>query len=65
MKVLKNLSKLTVKTIFRGREIVFLPKRSMVLGDGEEDIALARHLTGIYDFIIDRTSLFEKGGEHK
>jgi hypothetical protein len=60
MKVLKNLSRLRVETNFRGRRIVFLPKRSMVLGDDEESLALVKHLTSIYGFIIDRSSLYSK-----
>lgn len=60
MKVLKNLSRKRVETIFRGRKITFMPKHSMVLEENEEGIALARHLLGTYGFIIDRTALFEK-----
>lgn len=60
MKVLKNLSHNTVETIFRGRKIVFHPKRSMVLGDDEESLALAKHLLETFGFIIDRSSLYSE-----
>ena len=61
-KVIQNINgKATVKTIFRGREIVLKPKHSLTLDlDNEEDKALYRHLLSIYSFVIDRTAIISR-----
>lgn len=66
MKILKNIGRSNIKTIFRGREIKLPAKHSLTLDwDDEEHRALYYHLTGIFGFVIDITKrvLAEKGGE--
>lgn len=56
MRVLKNTIRQNVKTIFRGREIVFKSKRSKSFDmNDEEQAAEYRHWRQIYQFIIDIT----------
>ena len=60
MKVLKNLSRLNVETIFRGRKISLPAKHSLTLDDDEESKALAKYLLETYGFIIDISSLYRE-----
>lgn len=62
-KVIQNINgKATVKTIFRGREVVLKPKHSLTLDlANEEDKALYRHLLSTYAFIIDKTTIISGG----
>lgn len=64
MRIIKNVSRTNVKTIFRGRKIELPAKHSLSLDwEREEDRALYYYLTKVYDFVIDITSriLEEKG----
>ena len=54
IKVIKNLSKIRAKTIFRGQEKILEGKHSAVLDkDDEEERALYYHWLNTFGFIID------------
>ena len=56
LKILKNYSRNTVSTNFRGRKYTFPGKKAFTFDDtDEEQNALYFHWTGIYKFIHDIT----------
>ena len=58
MIVLKNINgKETVRTSFRGRDIIIKPKCSHILKEDEEGLAEANFLKQTYGFLLDVTDL--------
>ena len=58
MIILKNINgKETVKTKFRGRNIIIKPKCSYILEEDEEGLAEAAHLKQTFGFLLDVTDL--------
>lgn len=63
-KILKNPLRRHLKTIFRGKEIIFKSKNSKVFDfNDEEQKAEYYHWRSIYGQIYDITSLFPEGGD--
>lgn len=66
MKILKNISRANIKTIFRGREFNLPAKHSMGIDEkDEEQKALYDFITQTYGFVIDITVNYLKKEEHE
>ncbi|OQB05822.1 MAG: hypothetical protein BWY21_01971 [Parcubacteria group bacterium ADurb.Bin216] len=60
MIVLKNINgKETIRTRFRGRDVIIKPKCSYILKETEEGLAEANYLKQTYGFLLDVTSLIK------
>ena len=54
--IIKNLSRNSINTTFRGKRITLKGKNSLSLnGEDEEELALYHHLTQTFGFVIDIT----------